>query len=534
MTQRRLWWLDVAIIVLFCLMLCRVYWVATDTAYAASAGGQTEFETALPRGRGNFYDADGKPLTGVTPVWHALCIPGDASYSEMFPYVPFAAQTTLYERRNSYRPFLIEVEQDLSAQGVTTYASSRRYLPSPIAPHLIGYLNGEGHGVSGLEYAYDDRLFEAAPRQTVACITTAQGGLLTGTAPTMQTKDKGTEQGVRLTLDADLQRACEAIAQQQLPRGCIVVLRTDGTVAASVSRPEFDPENVAQSIAANDTSLINRPLAAFSAGSVFKVVLAVAAYQAGLDWYSTTCEGSIQVADQTFRCALGRAHGEINLRAALEESCNCYFIELGEMLGAERIRQTAQAFGFGTSTVVAPGLKSQAGSLPTEQALESAGELAMFSFGQGSLTVTPLQIAAMVNAVANGGVYQTPCFVQGICREADAALVEPWQRPEPRRVCSPAISNILRDMLVTVVKDGIGQEAAPHEGSAGGKTGTAQTGQFTADGKELLNYWFAGFWPAEQPQYTVVVLQDAVRSPEYSSAEIFAQIANTLFVYENS
>ena len=169
-------------------------------------------------------------------------------------------------------------------------------------------------------------------------------------------------QGVRLTLDADLQRACEGLATVYLPRGCIVVMETaTGEVLASVSMPSFDPQNVAASIAANDTSLLNRPLRAFSAGSVFKVVLAAAAYESGLDWYTHDCTGELELAGQTYRCAQGRAHGEVNLRGALEQSCNTYFIELGQLLGAARILSTAEQFGFGTAVQLAPSLRSAAG-----------------------------------------------------------------------------------------------------------------------------------------------------------------------------
>ena len=83
-------------------------------------------------------------------------------------------------------------------------------------------------------------------------------------------------------------------------------------------------------------------------------------------------------------------------------------------------------------------------------------------------------------------------------------------------------------MLQSVVTDGIGSQAEPDWQTAGGKTGTAQTGQFNADGEELLNYWFSGFVPAEQPQYVITVLQDATLDPETSSAAVFARVANAL------
>lgn len=532
MSLRRLYSMCSLLAVLCAAILCRVYWVCTDTAYAASAGGQSLSETDLPRSRGNFYDRDGRQLTGTEPRWYALCIPGDSSYATLFPYVGFEEQSELYEKRNSMTPFLVEVNADLSANGVYTYTGARRYLPNPIARHLIGYLNGEGVGVSGLELAYEDVLAQAGAERTVCCATTAQGSLMTGTQPEVQAT-AGTNQGVQLTLDANLQRACEGIAAQTMERGCILVMDTEtGEILASVSMPEFDPDDLVKSIEADDTSLINRPLSAFSAGSVFKVVLAAAAYQAGYSWFTHECTGSVEVGDQVFRCAEGRAHGQVNLRGALEQSCNCYFIKLGQLLGGERILETAQRFGFGQASAVAPGLKSAEGILPQADAVADTdgGQLAMLSFGQGALTVTPLQITAMMNAVADGGVWKAPRFVQGVVDADTMQLIQPMETAENVQVCDGDTADILLSMLTSVVEEGIGRQAAPSVGQAGGKTGTAQTGQFNEEGEELLNYWFSGFWPAEAPRYTVTVLQDTTLEPETSSAAIFARVVDAISV----
>lgn len=534
MSIRRLAVLCTAMLCAGMLVLCRVFWIAADQSYAASAAAQTVSETVLPIRRGNFYDRIGRPLTGVTPRWYALCIPGDSSYATLFPFVPFAQQAQLYARRNSITPFLIEVEEDLSANGVFMVADARRYLPTPIARHLIGYLDGDGHGMTGLEKAYDDLLAAAGDAQAVLCTTTARGDLLAGTTPQVQTTARGTNTAITLTLDANIQRACEAIAAQNMSKGCIIVMQVgSGQILASTSMPEFDPDDIAASIRADDTSLINRSLSAFSAGSVFKVVLAAAAYAQGLDWFTYDCTGSIQTAGETFRCALGRAHGTVNLRGALEQSCNTYFIELGRLLGAQRIRKMAETLGFGTATQLAPGLQGASGTLPDAAALENPGELATFSFGQGALTVTPLQITAMMNTVANGGVYRTPAFVQGIV-DAEGTLTGQTRAADTRTVFDAATARVLRSMLASVVSEGIGSEAQPKTGTAGGKTGTAQTGQYDENGEELLNYWFSGFYPADDPRYTITVLQDGILKPEASSAAIFAKVTEILAVWENS
>ena len=174
---------------------------------------------------------------------------------------------------------------------------------------------------------------------------------------------------------------------------------------------------------------------------MFKVVLAAAAYAQGLDWFTYDCTGSIQTAGETFRCALGRAHGTVNLRGALEQSCNCYFIALGQLLGGQAILNAAQSFGLSTPALLAPGLKSAAGELPSAADLQNAGSLASLSFGQGGLTVIPLQVTAMFNAIASGGVYHSPCIVSSITGGTQVP-----QQPQPAAACSPAVARVLQSL----------------------------------------------------------------------------------------
>ena len=182
MSLRRLYGLCAVLVLLAGVVLCRTYWVGQQTAYAASAGGQSVQTLALPRARGDFYDRTGRRLTGLSPQYYALCLPGDAGYTALFPYVPYAEQSLLYERRNLASPFLIQVDRDLTAQGITTCTVPQHFGGSTAA-HLLGYLDSEGRGVSGLEKAYDDLLTASGDARTVTCFMTAQGRLLTDTSP---------------------------------------------------------------------------------------------------------------------------------------------------------------------------------------------------------------------------------------------------------------------------------------------------------------------------------------------------------------
>ena len=150
MSLRRLYGLCAVLVLLAGVVLCRTYWVGQQTAYAASAGGQSVQTLALPRARGDFYDRTGRRLTGLSPQYYALCLPGDAGYTALFPYVPYAEQSLLYERRNLASPFLIQVDRDLTAQGITTCTVPQHFGGSTAA-HLLGYLDSEGRGVSGIQ-----------------------------------------------------------------------------------------------------------------------------------------------------------------------------------------------------------------------------------------------------------------------------------------------------------------------------------------------------------------------------------------------
>ena len=166
--------------VLTAVILARVYWVGTDTTYAASAGRQTTQTTELPRARGNFLDRTDRPLTGTDTTRYALCVPGDNSYSALLPYVSYQAQTLLYERRNSTSPFLVEIGQTGAPANVLLLDQPRRTLPSPIAVHLLGYLDQEGRGVTGLERAWDAVLANSCDQTAAVCRTTARGRLRSG------------------------------------------------------------------------------------------------------------------------------------------------------------------------------------------------------------------------------------------------------------------------------------------------------------------------------------------------------------------
>lgn len=527
MSGKRVLAVYAALLLGFAVVLCRLYLLAQHPAYAARAAAQSTVTLQLPARRGNFYDAQGQLLTGLEERWQVVCFPGQGNYDRLYACTDAAGQALLYRSRSRAAPFLLEVSCDPARLGLTGYPAARRYAAVPLCQHLLGYLDGTGHGAAGLEKALDTVLSGTGENSSLVCAVTAQGTLRTGETARLLQADSGAL-GVQLTISRPVQRAVEAVAASTMTSGCILVLDTaTAAVRASVSVPCYDPENLADSLQAENSPFLNRALQSYAVGSVFKPVLAAAALEAGLQPVFE-CTGAVVVDGQIFRCAGGVPHGQVDLAAALEKSCNGYFIRLGQQLGAETLLQMSRQLGFGQEVPVAGALHADAGKLPSAGELAQSGQLANFSFGQGGLLASPVQIAAMMNTIASGGVYRTPFFVCGSVDETDGTPLETLAHPQSRRVMSAENVALLRKMLQQVVEEGTAQDAAGLEEGAGGKTGTAQTGQFTPDGTERKNLWFAGFYPAQQPRYTIVVLQDGQVSTEHSSAAIFARLCAML------
>ena len=334
------------------------------------------------------------------------------------------------------------------------------------------------------------------------------------------------QEGVVLTLDRRMQRVVQRVGQQ-IEQGAIVVMDVQtGELAACASFPQYDPYNLEEALTDPDKPLLNRALMSYNVGSSFKLAVAAAALEEGISpAFSVNCVGGITVAGRIFYCHNRAGHQETDLRRAIEQSCNPYFVKLGQAAGGEQILGMAKALGFGRSTELAPGLTAAAGTLPTESDLQNLHELANFSFGQGKLTATPVQIAAMVSAVANGGMAVTPKLVLGTT--ADGQTVDYQQQPAAVRVFSEQTAAILREDMIGVVEEGSAPLAKPKEGGAGGKTASAQTGQYDEEGEEIVHAWFSGFFPAQQPKYAVVILIEGGEFGGQVASPLFQQIADT-------
>lgn len=534
MQEKRLIVAAIAMIGVFSVLTARLVWLSTDQSARYAVQKRSETRLTLSEGRGNIYDCNRWKLTDWEYRTYGLFSPGKESYRTWFESVDATQKSDFYGSIQRAKPFLVQLQTE-QKQPEFVFRQTQRYWSQPIAAHLIGYLDGEGSGVYGLEKACNDWLEQAGTKEEVVCTVDALGSYLnTGHDIPVLEETAGTGEALMLTLDARIQRLCEGIAQEQIDRGAIVVMETaTGKIRASVSMPLFDPTNVAASIEKNDTSLINRPISGYSVGSVFKPIIAAQALKAGISADMTyECTGEYELNGHIYRCAYGKGHGVVNMTEAMEQSCNCYFIQLGLMLGAQQVHEAAQAAGCGQATPIVPGWNTTAGNLPTVDELQDQGQLASVSFGQGALLASPVQVAGFLNIFANDGTYIQPTYAQGIMDEESGEMLESYYRPIQRTVFDEAIAQRVQEMMISVVENGIGAAAEPRLTTAGGKTGTAQTGRYNEDDEELLDAWFGGFYPAEEPRYTIVVMMDSGTHGSSDAARVFADIADALYCFE--
>ncbi len=365
----------------------------------------------------------------------------------------------------------------------------REYPTGPLFAHLVGYRHLR-LGKAGLEAALDGLLMGVTERTVWAEFRDLAGGR----------PRRGFD--VVLTVDEEIQRiAYRALGGR--PGAVVALDPRDGAILALVSSPSFDPNALERDweVLRTDPAhpLLNRAThGLYPPGSTFKVVTMAAALSRktaspGARFF---CPGSVVVRHRPIADYGGRGHGWVSLRDALVWSCNVTFVQVGMRVGGEVLREFAVAFGLGDAPAFE--LPSSAGHLPGPE--EVAGEgAAQVSFGQGSLLVTPLQMALVSATIARGGVRLKPYVVAQVRTDTGQVVERHRDRPG-ERILAEVVASVLRDTMVEVVARGTGRLAAIPGVAVAGKTGTATV----PDGPP--HAWFIGFAPADHPRVAVAVL----------------------------
>ncbi len=467
-----------------------------------AADQQAGLTVTVANVRGTIYDANLRPLVNAETEYRVSLTASPETLAAVSSCLDAAALETLTERLQEGKPVAAVLDSLPSpADGLAVFETPVRYSEPLLAPHVLGYLDGDGlHGATGAELVFDERLNDCAGKAETTYTVDATGRPLQGIAPTLSNTLGRAKAGVALTIDADIQKIAENAARQYIRKGAVVVMEpSTGRIAAMVSLPDFQPSTVAENLNNTDAPLLNRALCNYNCGSVFKIVTAAAAIEAGIPLSTSfDCAGSLDVGGITFHCHNRLGHGGLTMTQAFAQSCNPYFIRLAQRMGGQTLYAMAVALGFDRPVILAEGWKTARAVLPSETELLSPAAVANLSFGQGALMATPVHIAQLVAAVVNDGNIVRPTLLKGMVDENGALTEEPVSPAQS--AFSASTARTLRELMKTVVEEGTGRSARPFELGAGGKTGTAEN----ADHSDNLT--FIGFAPYENPEIAVAVV----------------------------
>jgi Cell division protein FtsI/penicillin-binding protein 2 len=520
---------------LFCLMISflavllgRLSIITTHAEYTEASKNNGEYRLTLARTRGKIYDRNGTALAGGATCCKALIVPSSYVSAELMKSLSRENYQSILDNLNGSHPFLAVVpDGGCECEGVTVYRVPQRYNDHSLAVHLVGWYDGN-QGKSGIERAYDSWLSDAQGELSVTCRVSASGKSLAGSSRVITDTTGHSNQGVMLTIDANIQNIVEMSAAGHIERGAVVVVdAATGEILAMASFPGYNRNDIASYLNDERSPLINRAVAQYNAGSVFKPVVAAAALENGFDPEELyECTGKEEIGNITMGCIRHTAHGSETLRDAISKSCNTYFINMARKTGGSAIVEMAKSLGFSQATKLGDRYRSSGGHLPDEELLKNPAELANLSFGQGSLTVTPVQVAGMTAAIARGGNYIEPYVVLGLTDENKKIITQPYS-PERHQAMSRETASVLGACMRVAVLEGTAKGGASDKVTSAAKTGTAETG-IIRNGRNVNQAWYAGFFPYENPRYVCVVLCEDGSSGGASAGPVFREIAEKL------
>jgi penicillin-binding protein 2 len=544
--------------------------------WASEAKDNITKHVRLPATRGVIRDRNGKILATNRPSYDLYVTPqlldsgrldsiaklmgfDDAQKAELA-----AKLERIPLRRRSH---LIELYTDITREQLAAIETHRRELPGvqvlavpvrtypfgALGAHVVGFVNevnaedigrheergyqaGDVMGRSGIEAAWESYLRGQDGELTV--VVDVGGRELESSGPRLRPTEHRREplpgRDLRVTLDFDLMRIVERAFRGHPSGGAVLVDVRTGRVRALFSKPGYDLNEMSGGLSPERAGEIQdspfRPLIdktvyeTYFPGSTFKPISALAALQAEILTPTShfDCGGYYELGRRRFRCS--HAHGDVDMRKAIVQSCNVYFYRLAEQVGLDRISKLSSDFGLGAVTGL--GINTEArGFVPTRDwYLKRHGDQDRLGFtlndaiGQGNTRVTLIQLAMVYAAIANGGTLYVPQLVQSV-ESPEGGVIEEFPPRMRRRVSAdPKHLTYVIDGMFGVVNDqnGTAFEARIEGGvPVAGKTGTAQVsrGKLPAgvDANRAWYYrrshaWFAGLAPADDPELAIVVL----------------------------
>ena len=402
--------------------------------------------------------------------------------------------------------------RNLELDGVKVDEDFKRYYPfEELASKVLGFTGGDNQGIIGLEVGYENEL--KGQNGMILTTTDARGIELDGVAEDRIEPRAGNT--LQISLDYNIQMYAQQMAEKvmeekQAEKVAILLMNPkNGEILAMVNVPEFNlnepfvlntegsenltPEEKQDALnqmwrngCINDT---------YEPGSTFKIITSSACLEEGVVKLDDRfhCPGYKMVEDRKIRCHKVGGHGSETFVQGIQNSCNPVFIEIGLRLGTDDFYKYFEQFGLmGETGVDLPG---EASTIMHKKENVGQVELATMSFGQ-SFQVTPVQMAATVSSLINGGYRVTPHFGVQVL-DAKGKKIETLHEEHGKRVVSEETSKTMQKLLESVVSEGSGKNAYVEGYSIGGKTATSQTLPRSAN-KYISS--FIGFAPAQDPQ----------------------------------
>jgi penicillin-binding protein 2 len=449
----------------------------------------------------------------------------------------------------------------------------RHYIQRGLSAHIIGYLSeinpkelksgafpdarsGDFVGKFGAEKAFDGFLRGKRGGRQVEVNATGQ------VVRVLNTVDAHPGHNIYLTIDQQLQEKAE-ILLGGLAGAVVAMEPSTGEVLVLASSPSFDQNAFVSGLSLKQwrtlqsnpfRSMENKAIQGeYPPASTYKIITAIAGLEEGVIDTSTTffCPGHYRYGDRVFRCWKKGGHGTVNIYRALAESCDVFFYQVGQKLGVDRLAWHAKAAGLGTATGI--NLDHEANGLIPTAAWKKRrtgvpwqrGETLSVAIGQGYNLVTPLQMAVLTAAVANGGVAYKPLILRSI-ESAEGKIVFRNEKQVLRKL--PTSSNTL-----DIVKRGLWEVVQSDRGTAkiarirginiSGKTGTAQVvGRRKGDTSRKIerashhkaHAWFVAYAPSDNPKIAVSVVVEHGEHGSSGAAPIAREIIKAYLQREKS
>lgn len=515
-----------------CFSIFRLYTLSQGESLQTAASQNGIYKLNVASARGIIYDCKKRPLVNLQKNTMMSVFPNDSTPKTLSQIMSSGEMNEIIPLLQTRKPFCLKVNSEwnkIISEDVQYFKVPKRYSDFQLASHILGYLDSSGNGVCGIEKAFNDYLNSSKGKIELKYKINALGEILDGKQLKVEDTLYKQSQGVVLTIDKDLQKISEEVAERYLKKGAIIITQVPNCeIRAFVSTPQFDPNNVSVSLNNEDSPLLNRGLSSYNLGSIFKLVTIAAAMETGINLDTEfDCTGSINVNDGTYHCFNGKSHGREDAKLALAYSCNTYFVNLMKDMDAEKFIDFTKSLGFGEKIELAPGLFSQSGNLPNLDSLKDPKLMANLSFGQGKLMATPIQVSGLINAIASKGKLVKPKLIEGLVGENLEYTKRNFQRPA-KRAFSRYTADFLKEAMKMSADIGTGVLGKPEACEVAVKTGTAQSGIKVGE-HYAQQAWYAGFFPANEPKYSVVVFAEDAESGSKSCGPAFKRIIEEMY-----